>query len=448
MQVYKFGGSSIRNAEGIRTLRRIVADVDSSLVLVVSALGKTTNALEDIVRDRMGDGNAWPRRLESLRGFHEAVVSDLLPDPGAFLGDVLRPSFDGLALRLEAPPGGSFDFLYDQVVSMGEVWSTLVVHRYLAATGLDIRFMDIREYLITDDCFREGRVDWEQSRALIRKGFICNGKEHYITQGFIAGTGKGHATTLGREGSDYTAAILAHILDARLVTVWKDVRGVMNADPEDFPHPERLPEISYREAVELSFFGAKVLHPKTIKPLYEKKIPLRVKSYTDPSGEGTLIHDIKRMPEPLPVYVRKRDQVLISILPRDLSFVIDEGLGRIFSLIDDHGVKVNLIQNSAVTLSLCVDRFDGRVERLIDELSRDFRVRYNAGVELLTIRHYTEESVREMIAGKTVLIEQKTRSTASYVTRNPGDPPEGTDTGTALRNPPGPSRMPTELPPM
>jgi aspartate kinase len=415
VQVYKFGGSSIKNAEGIRNLRQIVADVDQSLVLVVSALGKTTNALEEVVRASFEDSNAWRRKLVAVREFHETIAFDLLPEPDVFLNTVLRPSFDGLARTLSTPPAGSFDFAYDQVVSMGEIWSTLLVHHYLAATGLDFCFIDIREHLITDCNYREGRVAWNQSGSLIRKGFASTGKEKYITQGFIAGTEDGHAATLGREGSDYTAAILAYVLDATRVTIWKDVPGVMNADPEDYPHPEKLPEISYQEAIELAFFGAKVIHPKTIKPLHNKKIPLWVKSYKDPSGEGTLIHEMPRPPRLIPVFVRKRDQVLISILPRDLSFVIDEGLGRIFSRIDHHKVKVNLIQNSAVSISLCVDRFNGRVERLINELSLEFRVRHNTDVELATIRHYTDESIREMISGKTILIEQKTRSTVNYV---------------------------------
>lgn len=417
VQVYKFGGSSVRNAEGIRNLRQVVAEADPSLVLVVSALGKTTNALEEVAQGYFNTSNTWQGKLDSIWEFHAAIASELLSDPAVFLEAILRPSFDALARKLEKPPSGSFDFLYDQVVSMGEIWSTLLVHHYLVATGQDFRFMDIRDYLITDANYREGRVAWGQSGSRIRTGFPCTGKEKYITQGFIAGDGNSNTTTLGREGSDYTAAILAYILDARQVTVWKDVPGVMNADPEDYPRPERLPEISYREAIELAFYGAKVIHPKTIKPLHNKKIPLWVKSFKDPSGEGTLIHDMEQSPELIPVFVNKRNQVLISVLPRDLSFVIDEGLGGIFSRIDSHKVKVNLIQNSAVSISLCVDRFNGRVEGLIDELSLDFQVLYNTNVDLITIRHYTDDAIREMISGKTVLIEQKTRSTANYVIR-------------------------------
>lgn len=415
VQVHKFGGSSLRNAEGIRTLRQIVADVDQPLVLVVSALGKTTNALEEVVRVSFEPTNTWHRKLDAIQEFHESIAFELLPEPEVFLDTILRPSFGTLARKLKDPPPGSFDFVYDQVVSMGEIWSTLLVHHYLVATGLDFRFIDIRECLITDSNYREGRVAWDQSGLLIRKGFACTGKEKYITQGFIAGTGTGNATTLGREGSDYTAAILAHILNAQQVTIWKDVPGVMNADPEDYPHPKKLAAISYQEAIELTFFGAKVIHPKTIKPLHNKKIPLWVKSYKDPSGEGTLIHEMDQPAKLIPVFVRKRNQVLISILPRDLSFVIDEGLGTIFNQIDNHKVKVNLIQNSAVSISLCVDRFDGRVERLINELSMKFRVLHNTDVELITIRHYTDESILEMISGKTVLIEQRTRSTVNYV---------------------------------
>lgn len=419
MRVYKFGGSSLRDAEGIRNMRQIVADEDQSLVLVLSALGKTTNALEEVVKGAFETQRTWRRKLDDVQEFHEIIAGHLLPQPEGFLDSVLRPSFAALAGKLEDLSSGPFDFVYDQVVSMGEIWSTLLVHHYLVETGLDFRFVDIREHLLTDTNYREGRVDWDHSHLLIRKGFAVTGNEKYITQGFIAGSGKGQTTTLGREGSDYSAAILAYILDAQQVTIWKDVPGVLNADPDDYPHPEKLLEISYQEAIELAFFGAKVIHPKTIKPLHNKKIPLWVKSYKDPSGEGTLIHDMDQPPKLVPVFVRKRDQVLISIKPRDLSFVVDERLGRIFGLIDTHQVKVNLIQNSAVSISLCVDRFNGRVERLIKELSLAFDVLYNTDVELITIRHYSDESIREMIHGKTIMIEQRTRSTVNYVVKVP-----------------------------
>lgn len=417
IQIYKFGGSSLKNADGIRNMQQIAAEAEPSLVLVLSALGKTTNALEEVVHAYFEDGKSWRSRLSDVRTFHEDIAIDLIDDPDEFLDQVLRPSFDAVSRKLEGQPRGSFDFLYDQIVSMGEIWSTLLVHHYLTATGLDFRFVDIRRYLMTDGNYREGLVEWDTSGDLIRKGFVFKNRERYITQGFIAGTGEGHSTTLGREGSDYTAAILAHILDAQQVTIWKDVPGVMNADPQDYPQPKMISEISYREAIELAYFGAKVIHPKTVKPLHNKKIPLRVKSYLNPFAEGTLIHDVGRSPGSLPIFVRKRDQVLITVKPRDLSFVIDEGLGGIFSRIDRHKVKVNLIHNSAVSLSLCVDRFDGRVEGLIKDLSSDFGVLYNDKVELITIRHFTDASIQEMISGKNVLIEQKTRSTANYVVK-------------------------------
>ena len=415
--VYKFGGSSLKNAAGIRNLRQIVAHADPMLVVVVSALGKTTNALEAVARAYYRTDAAWRERLDGVQAFHRAVASDLLPDPDDFMDGVLNPSFAAFRRQLDDPPGGTFDFVYDRIVSMGEIWSTLLVHHYLTATGLDFRFVDIRKYLMTDDSYREGRVDWQRSEPLIRRGFAATGTENFITQGFIAGTGKGPSTTLGREGSDFTAAILANVLDAGQVIIWKDVPGVMNADPADVPHTEKLDTLSYREAIELAFFGAKVIHPKTIKPLHSKNIPLWVKSYKEPDGRGTLIDRFERSTAPVPVFVRKRDQVLISISPRDLSFVIDQGLGRIFSRVDGERVKVNLILNSAVSMSLCVDRFNGRVEGLIAVLAEDFTVRYNTDVELITIRHYTDASIREMVSGKTVLFEQKTRSTVNFVVK-------------------------------
>jgi aspartate kinase len=326
-------------------------------------------------------------------------------------------SFSCLKDYLSLGSKGTWDFEYDQVVSYGEIWSTIIVEAFLKLSGLNTRWIDIRESLITDDRFRDANVMWSESSSRIREVFDFKMNRIYVTQGFIGGTVAGKTTTLGREGSDYTAAILANILDAERVVVWKDVPGILNADPKWLPEAVKLTEISYKEAVEMTFSGAKVIHPKTIKPLHNKNIPLHVRSFIFPEEEGTIISADARLKEVIPVFIRKEEQILISLQPRDFSFVMGDNLSIIFHSFKLHGIKVNLVEASAVSIDVCVDDERRKIEVLIDDLKSEFSAVYNESVEMLSIRHYTTDAIERVTAGREILLEQRTRSTVRFVVR-------------------------------
>lgn len=418
MQVFKFGGSAIKDADGIRKLAEIVISKEEGRVLVVSALGKTTNALEDLFNCYFEGADGCLEILNRIRQFHLDIVSNLFGENDSHLKIELEHSFSNLGRRLIEKPGLDYDMEYDQFVSEGEIWSTRIVHAYLAQQGINARWLDARKLLITNSEFRDARVAWDQSKKQIRREINPDGNERYVIQGFIGGNEKGLTTTLGREGSDYTASILGNILNAESVTLWKDVPGILNADPKNFQDPEKLDEISYLEAVELAFFGAKIIHPKTIKPLYNKNIPLFVKWFENPDAIGTIIHLMDWKVDMIPVYVKKDDQILVTIRHRDFSFMIEQGFGHIFSAFNRLKIKINLVQTSAISLSICADSGWLKVDKLLGELQEDFRVTFNKGVELITIRHYTEEAIRLMTEGKQILIEQKSRQTVHFVLRN------------------------------
>ena len=416
MKVFKFGGASVKDADGIINLGRIVLQEKEELVIVVSAFGKTTNALEDLVRAWMIRGHEYKSHLESIYKDHLIIIEELFIDPSE-----ARAKTDNLVNQLRNflnnSELSSYDSDYDQIVSYGELLSTIIVNEYLKTIIPSVAWIDIREKLITDNRYRDAKVIWEESSRRIRAAFDFRNGRIYVTQGFIGGTSDGKTTTLGREGSDYTAAILANILDAEQVVVWKDVPGIMNADPKWFSGVEKLEEISYKEAVEMSFSGAKVIHPKTIKPLHNKKIPLYVRSFLDIGEKGTVVKADAELKKILPVFIRKEDQILISILPRDFSFVIGENLGRIFQSFHKHGIKVNLVEASAISLDVCADDERSRIESFIEENESDFSVVYNDEVELLSIRHYTPASVIKVTEGREILLEQRTRSTVRFVVR-------------------------------
>lgn len=413
MIVHKFGGAAVKDAEGVRNLFSIIKSRHEEKVIVVSALGKTTNSLEQLTDFAYQDKyHAFMNHLEAIRTYHQHILDDLFP-PDAAIMETIRETFGQLAAKFELE-GFDYDFLYDQIVSFGEILSTHIISAYISSQGIPCRWMDIRKYLVTDNLHREANIDWEQSRNSIRQYFET-ARELVITQGFIAGTAGGIATTLGREGSDYTAAVLANILEAEKVIIWKDVPGVMNADPRFFEEARKLDGLSYQEAIELAYYGAKVIHPKTIKPLQNKKIPLLVYSFVHPEKEGTLISDDRPSRDHIPVYILKQHQMLISILPKDLSFVFEERLSRIYSLFAEHRIQVNLMQHSAVTFSVAVDEKNPRISALLDALKREFRVLYNTGLELITIRYYTEQSCHNILKGRKLLVEQKSRHTAQFI---------------------------------
>jgi aspartate kinase len=416
MKVYKFGGASVKNALGVRNLAAIVSEESDDLAVVVSAFGKTTNALEKVLKAWLTGDKAYVIFLNEIYMYHQAVIDELFTHKSGAAGKI-DISFARLKEYLLSEKKREYDFEYDQIVSYGEIWSTIIVAEYLKINFSDIEWLDLREYLLTDDRFRDANILWSESTINIRRGFDFKKKRIYVTQGFIGGTVTGQTTTLGREGSDYTAAILANMLDAERVVVWKDVPGILNADPKWLPDAKKLDEISYREAVEMTFSGAKVIHPKTIKPLQNKNIPLHVRSFLAPGETGTVIKaDVTRR-KMIPVFIKKEDQILISILPKDFSFVMGDNLSRIFHSFMVIGIKVNLVEASAVSIDVCVDDERPKVDTLINDLKTEFAAVYNERVELLSIRHYTLEALDRITKGREILLEQKTRSTVRYVVR-------------------------------
>jgi aspartate kinase len=416
MKVYKFGGASVKDAAGIRNLAKIVKGEPDNLLIVVSAFGKTTNALEKVLKVWLSGEEKFKSFLDDIYAGHLSVVMDLFGQDSELKGKI-EVSFALLQDYLMTTTKGEYDFEYDQIVSNGELWSTMIVAEYLKMNFQNVEWCDIRKILLTDDRYRDANVLWTESTNRIRNTFDFKKEKIYITQGFIGGTFAGHTTTLGREGSDYTAAILANMLDAECVVVWKDVPGILNADPVWYSDAIKLDEISYKEAVEMSFSGAKVIHPKTIKPLHNKNIPLLVRSFLNPDENGTVIKADAILRKVIPVFLKKEDQILISILPKDFSFVMGDNLSRIFHSFIEHGIKVNLVEASAVSIDVCVDDERSKVESLIDDLKIEYSAVYNRDVEMLSVRHYTPEAIVRFTEGREILLEQRTRSTVRFVVR-------------------------------
>ena len=410
-KVYKFGGASVKNAEGVRNVEKIIRmnHTDDGLMVVVSAMGKTTNALERVVELLdAGKEEAALTQWVDIIDFHVAIMKEMGLQPGS-----------DIRLQGEIPydPTLPYDENYDQVVSMGEIMSTQIVAVYLLKQGIPVEWWNIPKLLRTDDTWREAKVDDETSRAAIRAGWDRpNRPSVVVTQGFLGGTADGKRTTLGRDGSDYTAALLVNYLDAESVTIWKDVPGILNADPRIEPDTVLIPSLRYQDAVELAYSGAQIIHPKTIRPLENKKIPLCVKPFGDPTAEGSRIASDGVGPIDVPVYIWRKNQILITMRAKDFAFVLEESLSEIFEIIHCHRLKVSLIQSSAVTISVCVDntRF---VPEAIEELQTHFNVTYNDRLSLLTIRGTTPEIIERAKAGRTIMLSQTTRRTARLVVK-------------------------------
>lgn len=410
MKVFKFGGASVKDVAGVRNLAEIVRTQGQGAMIVVSAMGKTTNALEQIVRVHVDWQPAESRsQSQSLRAYHEAIMREL---PGDFTA--VHQTFDALDTHLTQAHTGSYDETYDQIVSLGEVISTQIVAAYLNHVGIPTRWTDARRLIRTDTTFREGRVNWDETSRQITDAVLADVVT--VTQGFIGQTADGRTTTLGREGSDYTAAIFAYCLDAESVTIWKDVPGVLNADPKWFDETVLLDKLTYQDAIELAYYGATVIHPKTIKPLQNKAIPLYVRSFLQPDAPGTVIGNFEQHLV-IPSFIFKINQVLISLHPNDFSFIAEDNLSRIFGLFAQTGVKINLMQNTAISFSVVVDNVPDRVPALLEQLKADFRVSYNDNLELITIRYYDQTTIDRVLANKKLLLEQKSRSTVQLVVR-------------------------------
>jgi len=415
MLVFKFGGASVKDSNGVRNLLNIVSTYSDNLVVVVSAFGKTTNALEEILKLSYQDMAMSLSKVDDLKKYHFNMIDDLFTDKHHEIFAEIDGEFNLLVNKLTDEKYNSYDLKYDQIVSFGEIFSTKIISAFLNAEQLSNRWIDIRKVLKTDDIYREAKIDFEITQKESEKTFDFKDHRVFITQGFIGGSKKGLVTTLGREGSDYTAAVLANLLNANKVVVWKDVEGILNADPQFFDDTKKLDKLSYQEAVELAYFGAKVIHPKTLKPLHNKNIPLYVRSFINPDDKGTEIDCFKEYDQNLPVFVLKKDQILISLFPKDLSFVLEDELSRIFKYLSDHRIKVNIIQNSAISISFCIDNANSKSKQLIEKLKEDYKVLYNDQLELLTIRHYTEEAINKITWNRKIFIEQRSRHTAHFV---------------------------------
>jgi aspartate kinase len=417
MKVFKFGGASVKDEAGVRNVASVLRHFpDDDLVIVVSAMGKTTNALEAVVSARAGARDPGVM-VRALRQEHLTVLMGVAPADADARAELMA-QFDALEETLRRAASADTDRDYDAIVSFGELWSTVIVSAHLNAVGLATRWVDARSSVCTDDLYRGARIDWTASAAQAPSVWagVSGRPRRLLTQGFIGRAPDGTTTTLGREGSDFSAAILAYLLDADSVTIWKDVAGMFNADPKRFPDTRLLSHISYREAIELSYFGASVIHPRTLQPLQKKHIPLYVRSFTDVSAPGTTIDDHNAHDSLIPSFIVKPMQLLISITPRDLSFMVEENLSDIFRLLARHRIRIALMQNSAVAFSVAVDDTP-QARSLVDELSREYEVRYNDGCELVTLRHFDEPTVQRLTEGREILIEQRSRNTARFVVK-------------------------------
>ncbi len=418
MKVFKFGGASVNSADAVRNMAQVVqSHLESKpLMVVVSAMGKTTNLLEKLVPGSadVSSANALRKQLEV---YHLDIAKSLIPNDKTIIKKIqdLLHQLDNTIVSLQ-PDAAHYNYNYDQVVSFGEIISTTIIAEYLNHLGINTLWSDARQLIQTDNHYREGRVDWQASETAT-KTLLADSITYSVilTQGFIGGTVDHKTTTLGREGSDYSAAILAYCLNAESVTIWKDVPGFLNADPKFFADTVKISQIPYNEAIELAYYGASVIHPKTVKPIQNKGIPLFIRSFITPEAEGSSIGDYKTIVPETPLYIFKNNQILLSILPRDYSFIAEDNLQVIFGILSKIGIRVNLMQNSALSFSICIDNNPQLINPLIEELKSMFRVRYNENLQLITIRYYTQEVIDSIVANRPILLEQRSRTTEQLI---------------------------------
>lgn len=417
--VFKFGGASVKDAAGIRNITGILQTfAETQLVIVVSAMGKTTNALEDVVAAHAGQTGQAAQLLENIKSAHFKIMDELFAKNHPVYGAVSN-TFKPFEQILAGKPDPNYDFMYDQIVCLGELVASRIVAAFLNQQGLTTHWLDARSIILTDDIYREGWVQWEETIANARKQALPLLEEggFILTQGFIGSTRENFTTTLGREGSDYTAAIFSYCLDAEDMTIWKDVPGVLTGDPRLFDNVTKLDRLSYKEAIEMTYYGAKVIHPKTIKPLQNKSIPLYVKSFVNPAGEGTYIGpDVDDLYPPM-VAVEK-NQALLSISTRDFSFVAEHHMSYLFNKIAEFRLQVNLMQNTAISFAVCVNNIDDKVFQFAKSIDHDFKVVIdNEGLELITVRHYTPQTIEMLRQGKIILVEGRAKNTVQMVAK-------------------------------
>jgi aspartate kinase len=418
MLVFKFGGASVKDAAGVVNLGKVVNQYNhNKLLIVVSAMGKTTNSLEKLTKAYFNQTEDVHDIYEEIKQYHYHILSEIF-DSNAAIFDEVANTFVEIDWMLEDEPQDDYDFIYDQIVSVGELVSTRIINAYLNKIGLKSQWLDVRGYIHTDNTYREGIVQWTKTKESIVKDIpVLLEKSIMVTQGFLGGTSENFTTTLGREGSDYTASILASCLGAESVTTWKDVPGILNADPKLFKDTIKFDELPYSEAIEMTYYGASVIHPKTIKPLQNAKIPLLVKPFNDPTAAGTVIKENGHDHYAKPIIILKQNQVLLSLSAKDYAFISETHLSEIFNLFAQSHVKINMMQTSALSFTACFDEDEERLKKLLLAVSENFKAKYNNNLSLLTTRHYTPESLKKLTEGKVILLEQISRSTAQMVVR-------------------------------
>ena len=419
MNVFKFGGASVNSAEAIRNVAEIVRQyLETPLVVVISAMGKTTNLLEKVVPGVPASDDERRKLLQQNTDYHLSIADSLFADKGDTTYGRLRELFGRLD-EVSARKATNYNFDYDQTVSFGELISTTLISGYLNSIGISNVWVDVRDIIRTNENYREGIVDFDttrrQAQETINSQFTTHNSQLIITQGFIAGTAAGTTTTLGREGSDYSASILSYCLDADNMTIWKDVPGFLNADPKFFANTVKIDKIPFNEAIELAYYGASVIHPKTVKPIQNKGIQLNIKSFLDPSADGSVIGPFDSIEPLTPLYIFKNNQILISIQPKDFSFIAEENLQTIFAVLAELNIRVNLMQNSALSFSLCLDYNEILLDKIRERLESQFRLVYNTGLQLITIRYYNQQIIDEIVDGRTILLQQRSRTTTQLL---------------------------------
>ncbi|MDG1384826.1 MAG: aspartate kinase [Flavobacteriaceae bacterium] len=416
MQIFKFGGASVKDAQGVKNLAHVLKTVGySNTLIVVSAMGKTTNAMETVISNYFEAKHELQSSLQDVKKFHNNILLDLFENEQHSVFETVDQLFQNIVQFFDHNKSPNYNFVYDQVIGFGELISTTIISNYLNMIGVTNSWLDVRDLIKTDDYYRNAKINWTQTQTLISAQ--VDAKKLNITQGFLGSDANNFTTTLGREGSDYTAAVFAYCLNANSVTIWKDVPGVLNADPRYFENAELLHQLSYTEAIELSYYGASVIHPKTLQPLQRKEIPLYVKSFLNPENSGTTVGKDLTLNPKVPCYILKQNQILISISSLDFSYIVEDNISHIFSLLHEYKMKVSMLQNSAISFSVCIENNYDNLERLLLHLKAKYKVSAHKAVKLYTIRHYNPQAINDLEAQKKILLKQITPEIVQIITK-------------------------------
>lgn len=416
IKVFKFGGFAVSDAKSVKNLANIIAShANDQILIIVSAMGKTTDALENLCKAFVEGEDDAHEILNNIKQFHENIMLDLFENKNNPVFYEIANTFVEIEWMLEDEPHPDYDFNYDQIVSIGEFLSSRIVAAYLNQNKIDTNWLDARDFIHTDNSYREGIIDMDKTKLSMPKLLNQLKKQVLVTQGFIGGTSENFTTTLGREGSDYSAAIFASCLQAESLTVWKDVSGIMNADPRLFPDAQKYDELPYSEALEMAYYGATIIHPKTIKPLQNANVPLYVKPFLEPNEKGTIIHSMAILNTDIAAKIVKNNQMLLSMSTKDFSFIDEQILIYLLQCVSQSNIKINMMQRSAMSLSVCFNQDDVKFNKLLNTLKDKFNCKYNQKLSLLTVRHFKKENLNAICSGKTIIMEQFSRNTAQII---------------------------------